>query len=273
MSHYWLERGPGHLPMAYRRMLERDVHAPGSVDRTLLCDMIRVTDMSAIYLYESFTSEMPEYDYGARPELESAVARIGRGLEGEGVDGRHDIVCGIAAFLAEIAASADDLRPSDMVFGGTEERIMARRTDWCTDLARLGCVLLQIAGVAARLVNLFDTNKAYSGHQIIEGYVDGRWACIDPIHGYVFRDMDGVLASARDIMVDKAIVSATINDDDLAESYAGLFCYVGLVNYQAMDYMCYDFTESKADSYNLSILDASFASWPNGLRWLHGEDE
>ncbi len=34
----------------------------------------------------------------------------------------------------------------------------------------------------------------------------------------------------------------------------------------------YDFVESTANAYYLSILSQSSAGWPGGLRWLHGED-
>ncbi len=33
-----------------------------------------------------------------------------------------------------------------------------------------------------------------------------------------------------------------------------------------------DFTESRTNAYYLSILTQSSANWPDGLRWLHGED-
>ena len=39
--------------------------------------------------------------------------------------------------------------------------------------------LPSIAGIPSRLVNLFDTAQAYSGHVIIETYRQERWGAID----------------------------------------------------------------------------------------------
>ena len=53
---------------------------------------------------------------------------------------------------------------------------------------------------------------------------------------------------------------------------AEIFRDVFLVNYNPMEASTYDFTESRANAYYLSILNQSSAGWPGGLRWLHGED-
>ena len=47
-----LQQGPASLPIAYQRMLQRDVHAPNSVDRVLISKMIRLTESNADYLYQ-----------------------------------------------------------------------------------------------------------------------------------------------------------------------------------------------------------------------------
>ena len=261
------------MPLPYQRMLRHDVHALKSVDRVLMREMIRLTESSGDYLYCNYTPTEAIYEPGTRPEMELAVQRAlsarGQGSSAAGLDTLRQIV----TFLSQIALSADDIHPRELVFGGTEESIVTRRTDWCTDLARAGCVMLHIDGVAARLVCLFDTVRAYSGHQIIEANIDGSWACAGPVRGYVFQHSDGRPASARDLVNDQSIAIDTIADAAAAEAYNGLFSNVFLVNYGPELFTDYDFTESKADAYNLSILDESLAGWPAGLRWLHGEDE
>ena len=261
------------MPVAYQRMLRHDVHALKSVDRVLMREMIRLTESSADYLYCNYTPTEALYEPGTRPEMElvvqHALSASGQDSSAAGLDTLRQIV----TFLSQIALSADDIHPRELVFGGTEESIVTRRTDWCTDLARAGCVMLHIDGVAARLVCLFDTVRAYSSHQIIEANIDGSWACAGPVRGCVFQHSDGRPASARDLVNDQSIAIDTIADAAAAEAYNGLFSNVFLVNYSPELFTDYDFTESKADAYNLSILDESLAGWPAGLRWLHGEDE
>ena len=74
-------------------------------------------------------------------------------------------------------------------------------------------------------------------------------------------------------MNDQSIANATIADSAAAKAYNGLLCNVFLVNYNPALSACFYFTESKVDAYNLAILEASFAGWPTGQRWLHGEDQ
>ena len=47
-----------------------------------------------------------------------------------------------------------------MVLGGPEERILERGTDWCPDVARVACALLQVSGLPARIIYLFDLERA-----------------------------------------------------------------------------------------------------------------
>lgn len=257
------QQGSGSLPIAYRRMLQRDVHAPNSVDRVLIGKMIRLTETSADYLYRDYTPTQARYEPGSRPEMEAAVRRALKipSLESHVVSLAS--LRQVTTYLAAIASSAADVPLEDLVFGGTEERILARPTDWCTDLARAGCVMLHVAGTAARIVSLFNTARAYSGHQVIEAYIDGSWVCADPVHGFVYEKSDGTPASALDVMRERRASSCTRN---------GLFRAVFLVNYNPMMASTYHFTESKANAYYLSILTQSSAGWPGGLRWLHGED-
>ncbi len=226
--------------------------------------MIRLTESSADYLYRDYTPTQALYEPGSRPEMEAAVQRALRvpSLESHVVS--LESLRRVTTYLAGIASSADDIPLEDLVFGGTEERIIARPTDWCTDLARAACVMLYVAGAAARIVCLFNTARAYSGHQVIEAHIDGTWVCADPVHGFVYEKGDGAPASALDVIRERRTSSSNRNE---------LFRAVFLVNYSPTLASAFDFTESKANDYYLSILTESSAGWPKGLRWLHGEDD
>ena len=258
-----LQQGLASLPIAYQRMLQRDVHAPNSVDRVLISKMIRLTEASADYLYQDYTPTQALYEPGSRPELESALRRALKIASLESHVVSLESLRQVMTYLAAIASSADDVPLEDLVFGGTEERIIARPTDWCTDLARAACVMLHAAGAAARIVCLVDTARAYSGHQVIEAHIDGSWVCADPVHDFVYQRSDGTPASALDVMRERHASSG---------QHSGIFRDVFLVNYNPMEASTYDFTESRANAYYRSILNQSSAGWPGGLRWLHGED-
>lgn len=258
-----LQQGSGSLPIAYRRMLQLDVHAPNSVDRVLISKMIRLNETSANYLYRGYTPTQALYEPGSRPDLESAVRRALKIASLKSHVVSLESLRQVTTYLAGIASSADDVPLEDLVFGGTEERILARPTDWCTNLARAACVMLHIAGAAARIVCLFNTARAYSGHQVIEAHLEGSWVCADPVNGFVYEKSDGRPASALAVMRERRASPSNRN---------GLFRAVFLVNYNPMMASTYHFTESRANAYYLSILNESSAGWPGGLRWLHGED-
>ncbi|MGH2586405.1 MAG: transglutaminase domain-containing protein, partial [Dehalococcoidia bacterium] len=104
------------------------------------------------------------------------------------------------------AANEDDL--DAMVVGGTEEEIIERGSDWCTDLARVACVLCQVAGIPARLVYLADTRRAYGAHAIIEAYRGAAWGALDPTTGVVYRHPDGRPASTWDLQRDRRLLAS-----------------------------------------------------------------
>lgn len=167
-------QGVGQFGRAYQIMLESDTHAPGSVDRVLVERMIRLCPQTAPYLYEAYTPTRVRYQKNSRPELERYVEQVVVPMKAVA-----ERVVGMARFCLDLGKEgSEDL--DAMRIGGTEEEIIRRGSDWCTDVARVGCVLCQVAGLPARLVYLADTTQAYSGHVIIEVYRGGLWGAVDP---------------------------------------------------------------------------------------------
>ena len=251
---------------AYAIMLAGDAHAPGSVDRVLSQRMIRLGPATADYLYTSYTPTTLRYRRGSRPELERFL-----GAATAGATAPDEMIDGIARWCAVIAEAADDLSLDDLRLGGTEEAIVKRGTDWCTDLSRVGCVLCQVAGMPARLVYLFNTTAAYSGHVIVEVLRQGSWGCVDVVNGVVYRHQDGRPASTCELKLAPHLIAAHRR---LHGGYGSPAQFLGaaIVNYFVWEADRYDFTVSALNAYIRSILEQSARGWPGGLRWLHGED-
>ncbi len=252
---------------AYRIMLAGDAHAPGCVDRVLLQRMIRLGAATVDYLYASYTPTTLRYRHGSRPELERLL-----GAATAGATAPEELVDGIARWCAVIAQAAHSMSPDDLRLGGTEEAIVRRGTDWCTALARVGCVLCQVAGLPARLVYLFNTTAAYSGHAIVEVLRWGCWGCVDVVHGVVYRHEDGMPASTWELQHAPHLI-ATHRRLHGGYSSAAQFRGAAIVNYFVWEADQYDFTVSELNAYYRSILEQSVRGWPGGLRWLHGEDD
>ena len=259
--------GPKAFGTAYRIMLDNDPHAPGSVDREIVASMIRLCDETAGYLYDGHTSRSIGYAEGTRPGLERWCAEAGS--PASGLEQRVAAIADLTRGLAE-KSPAGGL--SAIRFGGTEEQIIERGSDWCADVARVGCALYQVAGFPCRMVYLFDLRAAYSGHVIVEVHRSGKWGAVDSMCGVVYHTGDGGPATTWELM----------NDADLVKRHAGLeawytkpeqFTAAGIANCHLPDAARYDYPVTGVNDYTRAVLSMADRGWPGGLRWLHGETD
>jgi transglutaminase-like putative cysteine protease len=252
---------------AYEIMLERDSHAPGSVDRVLGNSMVRLCQETADYLYHSFTSLDVQYKRGSRPVLERILASACPADLSP-----VERVAAIVAFTRKLGDRAEqDLQK--LRIGGTEEEIIERGSDWCTDVAMVACALCQVAGFPCRIANLFDLEQAYSGHVIIEAYYAGRWGALDSSTGIVYTAADGPPASVWDLMNAPALVERHRMNPEAHYTTPGQFRAAGIANYYVWERARYDYRVTAINDYYLSILPMSEKGWPGGLRWIHDEDK
>lgn len=259
-------QGTGQFGLAYQIMLENDPHAPGSVDRVLMERMIRLCPETAPYLYTEYTPTQVRYEKGSRPEIERYVGAAISGCRSD-----EERLEGLVTFTSSLGEAAhQDL--DAMRVGGTEEEIIARGSDWCADVARVGCVLCQVAGFPARLVYLADTQRAYSGHVIIEVFRWGAWGAADPATAVVYRHPDGRPASTWDLMNQPHLIQAHWRGAATPYTTVEQFRSAAISNYFVSDRQNYDYTISPINAYYRAILEMSHQGWPGGLRWLHGED-
>ena len=260
--------GVGQFGPAYRYMLENDSHAAGSVDRVLQEGMIRICAETADCLYGAHTTLDIKYRNGSRPELEQCVSKASAGAERA-----EKAIEKIAAFTAGLQERVAGNGLDDLLLGGTEEEIVHRGSDWCTDVARVGCVLCQVSGIPSRLVNLFDTTQAYSGHVIIETYRQERWGAIDTTTGVMYRQRDGRPASAWELMNEPELIESHRRSHRAAyTSTRGQFAGAAISHYFVWQSERYSYAVSSLNDYYRSILSMAAEGWPGGLRWLHGEE-
>jgi hypothetical protein len=255
--------GIGQFGPAYEFMLRNDCHAPGSVDRVLMDRMVRLCGETADYVYAEHTPTEARYDSGSRPELEAQAREATRGCAS--VERRIEAIARFCSRLGERAPQGLD----SITVGGTEEEIISRGCDWCTEVARAACALYQVAGFPCRLAFLADTDKAYSGHAIVEVYRRGVWGAVDSTTNVVYRHRSGGPATTWDLMNDQQLVEA---HGPAPYTNPGQFRCAAIANYFVWESSSYDYTAGGLNSYYRSILEMSLQRWPGGLRWLHGED-
>ncbi len=260
-------RGIGQFGPAYRVMLQNDPHAQGSVDRVLAENMIKLCSKTAGYLYKAYTPLKVSYRKGARPILESYVKLIAAGCTSD-----EEIIEKIALFTSRLQDKAEgDI--DKMQIGGLEEDIIERGSEWCTELARVGCILCQVAGLPARLVMLVDTAKAYSGHAIIEVHRTGNWGAVDTTTNVIYRHLNGKPASTWDLIKDTQLIKHHWRNKSTLYTRPEQFRDAAITDYFVWLWKDYAYTISGVNDYYRSILNMASKGWPGGLRWIHGEDK
>ena len=237
--------GYGVFGKAYEVMYAHDLHNPASIDHELMKNMILLDDQSAAILY----SRVVRHNYGGH-ELYQFAQQFKASIEKETVQN-------VLRYTQKIAA-AFDTDFDDMLFGGTEKQILDRGTDWCSDMARVGAVLLQCLGIPCRMLYLANPGKAYNGHVVNEAFYEGRYGVVDFIYGYQFYDRTP--KSAFEIQRNPEILAA------YPESYQGLFSAIAISEYDP----CApgnNYSISRPNDYYLKLIHTDHENM-----WLMGED-
>jgi len=264
--------GIGSFGKRYEIMYQNDVQAEGSVVRVLFEQMIKLDAETAGFLYNEYTDLANRYKQGSRPYFENIV---------NGLRGKNDseTIDNIISYCRDIVENCE-IDIEDMIFGGTEEAVADRGTYWCTDIARVACVMFQVAGFPSRMLTTANTNYAYCGHEVTEVYYDNKWGVADPTSGVVIRYPDGSPASARDIQKNYDIANQSFLRKYPASESEGYRFFppgeqyesVGITNYYIDDHEKYSYKTSKLNDYCRAVLKCGDTQWAGGLRWIHGED-
>ena len=237
--------GYGVFGKAYEVMYAHDLHNPASIDHELMKNMILLDDQSAAILY----SRVVRHNYGGH-ELYQFAQQFKASIEKETVQN-------VLRYTQKIAA-AFDTDFDDMLFGGTEKQILDRGTDWCSDMARVGAVLLQCLGIPCRMLYLANPGKAYNGHVVNEAFYEGRYGVVDFIYGYQFYDRTP--KSAFEIQRNPEILAA------YPESYQGLFSAIAISEYDPCT-PGNNYSISRPNDYYLKLIHTDHENM-----WLMGED-
>jgi len=229
-----LEIGNGIFGKQYEIMIKNDSHADGTVDRILYENMIKLDTNSVDYLYNFYTDLNNHYEYGNRKLLENIIINFKN-------KNNENIIESIISYCKNIVLNCD-FNIENMVLGGTEEEIILRGTDWCTDIARVACILFQVAGYPSRIVITANTKLPYHGHVVTEVYYNNKWGAADPTNGIIFINENKSPISAWDIKIKEI--------DSQYES-------VGISNYYVNEKSKYNYETSKINDYYRKILDNS----------------
>ncbi len=248
------DRGYDVFGIPYGRMLRQDLHAVQSIDHLLMQQMVRLDENSRERLYREaghLPARIKEH------ELYPFARRFEKSSQQESIDS--------LLRMTRQMAEQFDTPFEQMQFGGTEQEILLRGTDWCSDLSRLGAVLLMCLHIPARLLYLANRNKAYHGHVAVEAFYNGGWGVVDFLYGLRFCFQDAPL-SAWQLMTTPQMMTDFLSDQD-REYYMGLYDAAAISEYDPMNREN-DYSISKPNQYYLTLMTHNL-----GDGWIMGEED
>ena len=224
--------GYGVFGKAYEYMLRNDLHDPASVDHELMKNMVLLDDESAAFLY----SGVARYDI-RKHELYHFAQQFKAPSDKETIEN-------VLKYTQNIADSYNT-NFDDMLFGGTEKQILSRGTDWCSDMARVGAVLLQCLDIPCRIIYLANTSEAYNGHVACEAYYEGQHGVVDFIYRYQFYGEKPI--SALDILKNQGVL------EGYPEYYKGLYSAIAISEYDPCS-ASNNYSISAPNNYYLKLI-------------------
>lgn len=232
---------------AYAVMLRNDLHDIHSIDHWFLKTMILLEQDSYDFLYQDPVSgsDLSSHElYAFSQQFKKSNDR--------------DTIEAVLKFTSDIAADYN-VDFEDMLFGGTEKEIIDRGTDWCADMARVCCVILQCLHIPCRIVHLMNVEKAYNGHVVCEAFYEGTYGVVDPIFGYQFYEKGPL--SAYDLLNNHKNISFGY------EGYMDLYASIAINEYDPCDPKN-NYAVSKPNDYYLTLIAAN-----HNDQWIMDEDK
>jgi hypothetical protein len=138
--------------------------------------------------------------------------------------------------------------PDHFMWGGTEELVIAKGSDWCAELVRVFCALCELSGISARIVFALDGSD--DGHVLAECHVGDEWMLVDPLAAKLYEDARlGRVGAARMHQmtgVEKRVLTASAEHYYVHERF---FRYLSVAEYSIRDAARYDYGLSRCNDY------------------------
>ena len=168
------------------------------------------------------------------------------------------VIMALAFFFRDIEAqfpspehSARDgyyASPDHFMWGGTEEFVIAKGSDWCAELARVFCALCEVSGIPARIVFALDGSD--DGNVLAECRDGDEWMLVDPLAAKLYRDSHvGRVGAARMHQLtseEKRALTASAENYYVCERF---FRHLSVSEYSIRDSARYDYGLSRCNEY------------------------
>ncbi len=234
-------------------MLENRIFSEGTVDAVLQDSAIIVDEKSKLLLQSPPDISSYRFDgiKAERPFLDRIISPLIN--ENATLTKKLQSLCAFTSSLENNFPISHQPNvkyydtPNDFFWGGTEEMIIAKGSDWCHEVARLFCACAQIAGIPSRIVYTYSDDD---GHVIAEIFTGEKWLLIDPLFNIIYQK-DGITYSSIDIYENNEIIN---------KFSGGYYCdsqffkHIAVADYKIAESSKYDYRISRCNDYYYSAL-------------------
>ncbi len=254
------ERGCWGFSPRIDELLRHRIYHKHTVDAMLQDRCVRITRETGPALLES-----PDFDSYRFAELRTRRFLLRAITDQWGMHPERDPY-GCLQRMADFTAHIEDQFPSpdwpaargfyrsprDFAWGGTEEWVVAKGSDWCGEVARVLCGLTQVCGIPSRIVYTYSQED---GHVIVECFVDRAWVLVDPLASKVYRDPAGKPVSSV-----RMALASRVEQEMLTQGHEGyyvaapFFDFVGVSEYRLCEAEQYCYDTSPCNDYYDRLL-------------------
>lgn len=223
-------------------LVKNSIYSKGTVDAVLMEKQVKLNKETILFLYEKYTPLSVNYIKGSRPFLEKIV-----NTETKPCSNDIERCLRLSKWCRKIEdtfpmkqksnSSGFYEKPAQFFWGGTEEEIIKKGSDWCNEVARVHCILCQIAGIPARLVYIYSKSGI---HVCSEVFISKKWSFFDITSQKYYRIKDKI-ASIWEILQNPCIVDTRRRKTDLCYVDSKWFLHAGIVNYFANNFYKYNY--------------------------------
>ena len=147
--------------------------------------------------------------------------------------------------------------PDDFMWGGVEEFVIAKGSDWCAELARVFCALCEMVGVPARIVFALDGSD--DGHVLCECFDDNEWMLVDPLAAKLYQDAHiGRVGAARMHQLTNEVRRVLTASAESYYVHERFFRHLSVSEYSIRDAERYDYGLSRCNEYYRQRLSDSW---------------
>ena len=243
-------------PAHARALLHEQPYAAGTVDAGLLGAQTLVTRQTSAALYAP-PAPSPAHTLSSRPQLERIVERVS--------GGQRETFAKLAALTrwcsriprdsasAEAGAAGFGADFTGFLWGGDEETVIAKRSPWPQELARVLASLSQIAGAESRLVFLYRADPPEM-HTVVEAWAAGGWTVFDPCANRFFPWPHHGYASALSLQQNPRLVDQTPEHGRVRYVESAFYRTIGIASYRVRDRDRYNYAMQRLRPSDLPLL-------------------